>query len=78
MAAFLIRARLAVAAGQTFPFPNTFAFADVPPSYLTYDAIQKMKEQGITSGCSASAYCPDQFTTRGQMSVFLMRAFIAP
>jgi hypothetical protein len=78
MAAFLIRARLAVPAGQTFPFPNTFAFADVPPSYLTYDAIQKMKEQGITSGCSASAYCPDQFTTRGQMSVFLMRAFIAP
>lgn len=78
MAAFLIRARLAISAGQTFPFPDTFAFADVPPAYLTYNAIQKMKEQGITSGCAPNAYCPDQLTTRGQMSVFLMRAFVAP
>lgn len=78
MAAFLIRARLAVAAGTSFPFPNTFSFADVPPNYPTYDAIQKMKELGITSGCSVNAYCPDEPTTRGQMSVFLTRAFLAP
>ncbi|MBL8233913.1 MAG: SBBP repeat-containing protein [Bryobacterales bacterium] len=78
MALFLVRARLAVGAGQSFPFPTTTPFADVPPATPAYEAVQKMREQGITSGCSATAYCPDQFTTRGQMSVFLMRAFVAP
>jgi hypothetical protein len=78
MAAFLIRARLGIAAGQTFPFADTFAFTDVPPTFATYNVIQKMRELGITSGCTASTYCPNDSTTRGQMSSFLARALLTP
>jgi hypothetical protein len=36
----------------------------------------KMKEQGITLGCSATKFCPTDNVTRGQMAVFLTRAFL--
>lgn len=78
MAAFLVRARLGIAAGQGFGFPSKPLFEDVPGSHPFFNAIQKMKELGITSGCGATAYCPDSTTTRGQMAVFLSRAFFAP
>ncbi|HUQ93522.1 MAG TPA: SBBP repeat-containing protein [Bryobacteraceae bacterium] len=78
MASFLIRGRLAISAAQTFAYPTAFSFLDVPPSYPTYPAIQKMKELGITTGCSITSYCPEDFTTRGQMAAFLVRAFLAP
>ncbi len=78
MAAFLIRARLGIGAGAPFPFTDTFGFQDVPPSHPFYAFIQKMRELGITSGCTATAYCPSDTTTRGQMSAFLARAFLAP
>ncbi|MCZ2150634.1 MAG: SBBP repeat-containing protein [Bryobacterales bacterium] len=78
MASFLIRGRLAVLPSQPFAFPNNFAFSDVPVSSPAYPAIQKMKELGITSGCAATRYCPDDTTTRGQMAVFLARAFLTP
>jgi hypothetical protein len=32
-----------------------------------------MKQFGITSGCTATTYCPDDPVTRGQMAVFIMR-----
>lgn len=78
MASFLIRGRLAASPSQPFAFPNNFAFSDVPVSSPAYPAIQKMKELGITSGCGGTRYCPDDTTTRGQMAVFLVRAFLTP
>src|ERR1022692_4498223 len=36
--------------------------------------IQQMKQFGITSGCTAPTYCPDDPVTRGQMAVFIMRS----
>jgi hypothetical protein len=33
---------------------------------------------GITTGCSPTQYCVDAQTTRGQMAVFLIRAFLTP
>src|SRR5262249_2422450 len=32
----------------------------------------------VVSGCGAGAYCPDTIATRGQMAVFLVRAFNLP
>jgi hypothetical protein len=32
-----------------------------------------MGQIGITSGCTATQYCPDDPVTRGQMAVFVMR-----
>ena len=41
-----------------------------------------MKQVGITSGCTATQYCPGDAVTRSQMAVFVMRAafnlFLAP
>jgi hypothetical protein len=78
MAAFLIRSRLGVAAGVAFPFPATPFFTDIPPAHTFFEPIQKMREAGITSGCTTSTYCADAPTTRGQMAVFLIRAFFTP
>jgi ethanolamine utilization microcompartment shell protein EutL len=33
-----------------------------------------MKQFGITSGCTAPTYCPDDPVMRGQMAVFIMRS----
>lgn len=38
------------------------------------DAINSMREAGITSGCAADRYCPDKTLTRAEMAVFLVRA----
>ena len=78
MAVFLIRGRLSLTATDTFPFDTAASFSDVATTHPFYGFIQKMKELGITSGCSATNYCPDAPTTRGQMAVFLIRAFFTP
>ncbi len=36
--------------------------------------INRVKEAGITSGCTATTYCPNSPVTRGQMAAFLRRA----
>src|SRR5262249_1820859 len=44
------------------------------PNYNSFfKYIQKMKDVGITSGCSATTYCPNDPVTRGQMAVFIVR-----
>jgi hypothetical protein len=78
MGVFLIRARLSLPAGQAFPFPAIGYFQDVPSSHSYFSFIQKMRQLGITSGCTTTAYCSDSPTTRGQMAVFLIRALFTP
>ncbi len=78
MAAFLVRTRFRISAGQGFPFPSTPHFADIPMTNLFFPYIQKLRELGITLGCSATEYCPNSYTTGGQMALFLMRAFLVP
>jgi Divergent InlB B-repeat domain/S-layer homology domain/Putative binding domain, N-terminal len=78
MAVFLIHARLNVAAGQSFPYPQSTYFQDVLNSHVYYSFIQKLRQLGITAGCSVTTYCPDAPATRGQMAVFVIRAFFTP
>ncbi|MCC6392313.1 MAG: BACON domain-containing protein, partial [Bryobacterales bacterium] len=78
MAAFLVRARLGVTANESFPFSPAPLFEDVSTSNLFYAYIQKMKQLGITDGCTATKYCPDDTNTRGQMSVFVVRGLLDP
>ncbi len=40
--------------------------------------INRLREAGITFGCTATTFCPDGLVTRGQMASFLMRAFDRP
>jgi hypothetical protein len=74
MAAFLVRAK-----GLSQLFPATPTFADVPAGTTFYGYVERLYEQGITQGCSASGgqlfYCPNEFVPRQQMAAFLIRAF---
>jgi len=78
MAVFIVRARLGLAAGDTFAFPTTPYFSDIPASDPYFSFIQKMKDLGVTSGCSPSAYCENDSTTRAQMAVFIVRGLLTP
>lgn len=42
------------------------------------EAINAIRDAGITEGCDATAFCPHLPTTRAQMASFLVRAFDLP
>ena len=73
MAVFIIRS---IYGSNNFSYSPTPHFTDATPSSVGafFPYIQKMQELGITSGCTATAYCPDLNVTRGQMAVFIIRA----
>ncbi len=77
MAVFLVRSRLGLTATQSFPFNPVPYFTDVPSSHAQFPFIQKLRELGITSGCTASTYCDGAPTLRGQMAVFVSRGLLA-
>jgi len=82
MAVFVVRAlqsknRVPQSAINEFAHTTGQLFTDVPSSHMFYPYIQRMKDLGITAGCSATAYCPDDPNTRGQISVFLARGLFA-
>jgi hypothetical protein len=60
--------------------PAVNAFQDVPTSDAQFGAIEAMWREGMTIGCSlvngVRTYCPDTPVTRGEMAVFLERAFV--
>jgi hypothetical protein len=63
--------------GQTIELQ---AFNDTAGSVFK-NAIDWLDEQGITQGCNPPAntlFCPNDFVTRGQMAIFLARAFNLP
>lgn len=70
MAAFIIRALF----GESFTYPTAAYFTDVPANHTYFKYVQKLREQGITVGCTDTTYCPNDAVTRGQMAAFLMRA----
>ncbi len=78
MAVFIVRARLGLTSGQTVPAGIAPYFTDVAGTHPFFSFVQKMKELGITSGCTAATYCPDATTTRGQMGVFIIRGLRTP
>ncbi len=48
-------------------------FADVATSYWAAGWIKQLAAEGITSGCGAGFYCPENPATRAEMAVFLLR-----
>ena len=48
-------------------------FADVAYSGWRNDAAAWMRQSGVTTGCSSTAFCPDQQMTREQQITFLWR-----
>lgn len=56
---------------------DRFPFLDTVGSSFEQDILW-MVAQGITSGCDANHFCPNQAVTRGQMATFLNRALGLP
>jgi hypothetical protein len=76
MAVFLLKASL----GSSYapPAATGTVFSDVPASAFAASWIEELATRGITTGCGGGHYCPASFSTRGQMAVFLVRAFVLP
>ena len=61
-------------ANQTPPPATGTIFADIPATYWAADFIEQLAADGVTNGCGAGMYCPEQDVTRAAMAVFLLRA----
>jgi hypothetical protein len=61
---------------DTFAFPPVPYFTDVTAASPYFSYIQKLRQLGITAGCTPTRFCPDDNLTRGQMAVFLIRAIV--
>ena len=59
---------------------SAFTPPNVSPTFLdtaghfAEDWIEALKNDGITSGCAAGFYCPEDSVTRAQMAIFLLKA----
>jgi len=73
MAVFLLKAK------NVTPIAATGTrFTDVPLTHWAAKWVEELARQGITSGCSATEYCPGTAVTRDQMAIFLVRTFNLP
>ncbi|MGE5276297.1 MAG: right-handed parallel beta-helix repeat-containing protein [Acidobacteriota bacterium] len=73
MAVFLLRAKHG--ADYKPPAASGNVFDDVPPGTFLGDWIEQLAAEGITAGCGAKLFCPNQPVSRGEMAVFLVRTF---
>ncbi len=74
MAAFLLKTKY----DSTYaPPPATGVFGDVPQGDAFAPWVEQLYAEGVTGGCQVSPllYCPFNPNTRGQMAVFLVKAF---
>jgi hypothetical protein len=74
------RAQMAVFLEKGMAFPSSFTPPNVTPTFndtighWAEDWIEALKSDGVTSGCAAGLYCPEDPVTRAQMAVFLLKA----
>jgi S-layer homology domain len=59
---------------QISPAPAVASFTDVPTGAQFFQEVEALAASGITLGCTASTFCPENFVTRRQMAAFLSRA----
>ena len=77
MAVFLLKAKYGAGYSPP-PVGSSTGFNDVPTTQWAAAWIEQLSAEGITGGCGASNYCPNDPVTRAQMAVFLVRAFNLP
>ena len=61
----------------TYRLTTVLPYDDIGTSKFAEDIIW-LKDQGITTGCSATSFCPNGAVTRAQMATFLARAMDLP
>jgi hypothetical protein len=72
MAVFLLKAEHGVSYAPPPAAGNVFS--DVSASAFAAAWIERLKAEGITSGCGGGKYCPNASVKRSQMAVFLLKA----
>jgi len=72
MAAFIIRAKF----GESFTYDTTRHFTDVTDTHWAFKYIQKMFEEGISTGYGDGIYGPSLAVNRASMAAFLARVFL--
>jgi hypothetical protein len=70
MAAFIIRATF----GEDFSYSPTPHFTDVLSGHWAFKYVQKMYDEGITTGYADGTYRPSQNVQRSQMASFIIKA----
>jgi predicted DNA-binding antitoxin AbrB/MazE fold protein len=70
MAIFIIRALYS----DDFIYSSTPYFPDVPSGHWAFKYIQKMYEEGISTGYDDGTYKPLREVNRAQMAIFIIRA----
>ncbi|MBL8216483.1 MAG: S-layer homology domain-containing protein, partial [Bryobacterales bacterium] len=78
LAAFLARANSRVGAGAQLYPPATPYFHDVPAASPFFGPIQKMRQWGVSLGCTDTDFCPNTAATRAQLATMLVRALFTP
>jgi hypothetical protein len=76
MAVFMVVSWMIANNLSTFTYTPAPYFTDVPPSSPYFQYIQKMRDMGFWTGCSATAYCPSSAVTRSQMAPMIMRSIL--
>jgi len=72
MAVFVLKAEH----GSAYAPPAcTGVFADVPCPSTFADWVEQLAAEGVTAGCGGGNYCPNDPNIRGQMAVFLVKAY---
>ncbi|KJR41609.1 S-layer protein [Candidatus Magnetoovum chiemensis] len=80
MAIFIVRAMvnkglITITNGiDDFTYETTPYFTDAASDHWAFKWIQKFKETGVTSGCTATEFCPDNQVTRTEMAIFIVKA----
>ena len=72
MAVFLLKTRH----GSSYVPPacsDVFSDVDCPSPFA--DWIEQLAAENVTGGCGGGSYCPTGANTRGQMAVFIVKAF---
>ncbi len=77
MAVFLLKATHGAAYTPPAVGADT-GFTDVAIDYWAAAWIKQLAAEGITGGCGTGLYCPENSVTRGEMAVFLVKAFSLP
>ncbi|MBI5148427.1 S-layer homology domain-containing protein [Candidatus Pacearchaeota archaeon] len=77
MALFLVRALAASGKEITMQHPGSYYFTDVQAGSNYDEAVGKIRELGITLGCTTTTYCPNNYATRAQVALFLVRTLNA-
>ena len=75
MAVFLLKGRHGIC---YVPPDCTGTFSDVPCPSTFANWIEALAAEGITGGCGAGIYCPQNPVRRDQMAVFLLKAEHGP